>query len=1457
MAKKQNVPSNSLNSERAKLKEAQDDHGAGRYQVAEKKFRSILMRHPRLIQAQIGLSVNLCAQGKNHEAWAIAEPLLNFDHYKAQPIDLGNLSWVARQSAKFVEAATFGEAAVALKPDYALGWLNLSATYRDLRRLSESEEAARKAIKLLPDFHGGYLNLGSVFLDRGLHNLAEESMRKARDCKIDDAHNWNNLLFCMVNNVSQSAEDIYIEAVKFGEQFTSPNIHEKRFPLPEVVKRLNIGFVSGDFRNHVICYFLDPLLARLNREAFKIFLYSNTASPDHVTTQMKRYADEWIDVFSFSNADLKSKIENDKIDILIDLSGHTSFTRLMVFAEKPAPIQVSWLGFSCTTGLKTIDWRITDGIADGNNTDGHYTESLWRLPSILCCYRPCIKVPSRRYHLAYETILTPAINNGYIVFGSCNSPAKITDEVLETWGKILFRTPNSKLLIEGRIFNDDIAKETFIQRCDLAGVDVSRLILIPTDNSQQYLTYHKIDIALDTFPMTGWTTTFDALWMGVPVITLTGNEFRNRVSTSILNALKHNEWTNCDLSSYIDCAVNLALDVQELNRIRLGLRREFEKSPAMDATLFAEEFGSALQGMWRKYCESRNVVVHEMLDFSAPAVTKPLIFLGSGKTLTLPEGIQRANSALIEGDLSESKQWCGYVLWEEPHHPEALAIVARIARIQGIWNEFYGFMSHAADADPKNEGLYREMIEIACEHNERETVLGTVMIMLKRIPERSTAWQDFLNTVSDQLNPASSWTQALNQIVQPIEAISTVSATPQQQAHALTQRGNALILANRSGEAIPLIQHVLTIHPTHAPAWVAMAAIFAQLECYVAAIDAARNALKFDPNDGSAHNNLALALKGIGDLPATIELLQKALVINPDNKNFVANLLLNMSYSDDFSPQDIKNKAEKVVAHWHSGGKSKHSRKETEQSPYFKIRIGFVTPDVNSHPVMYCLAPLLTHYDRNYFELYLYHTRAFSDGVTNWAKVHTAYCNVAALSSEDLATKIQSDGIDVLFDLAGFTAGHALDVFAFRSAPVQVSWLGYPGTTGMTAIDWRLTDSIVDPQGSEVNYVEKLWRLPTVHCPYRPLISAHHKRWLSEYQVLPTPAIDKGYITFGCCNNLVKASPRVLRLWKRVLDAVPNSRLLVEARGVDDALTLEKLQQQFESHGFTSSQLIWVSRRSAPQYSTYHKIDIALDTSPYTGWLTTFDTLWMGVPLVTLMGQDARSRVSASALHAADLKEWIATTEGEYIQIATQLAENIPMLNRVRLGLRRRIESSVFMNESMFTRDFENTVIAMLEQKNVPIPVVTRNSVELCVIMPDEKSYSLVQARENARNNLAQKDYDALIVWARSILSTKPNDAEALDWLAIIAYNNDQYNESIAYASQAIDIEPTELRYYQLLKWLIIKNNFHLTKIIYSQLTVRFPMSLHNYQEIFHYLNEQQIPPVELWEKLMSSIDKI
>jgi predicted O-linked N-acetylglucosamine transferase (SPINDLY family) len=636
-----------------------------------------------------------------------------------------------------------------------------------------------------------------------------------------------------------------------------------------------------------------------------------------------------------------------------------------------------------------------------------------------------------------------------------------------------------------------------------------------------------------------------------------------------------------------------------------------------------------------------------------------------------------------------------------------------------------------------------------------------------------------------------------------------------------------------------------------------MAAILVKLECYVAATDAASNALKFDPNDGSAHNNLGLALKGIGDLQATIDLLQKALAINPNNKNFVANLLLNMSYSDDFSPHDIKHKAEEVVAHWRSTGKTQPTQKATERNPHSKIRIGFVTPDVNSHPVMYCLTPVLTHYDRNQFEVVLYHTKTFSDGVTDWAKLHTLYCNVATLSGEDLATKIQSDGIDVLFDLAGFTAGHALDVFAFRSAPVQVSWLGYPGTTGMAEMDWRLTDNVVDPQGSEVNYVEKLWRLPAVHCPYRPLISAHHKRWLSEYQVLPTPAIDKGYVTFGCCNNLVKASPRVLRLWKRVLDVVPNSRLLIEARGVDDTFTLEKIQQRFESYGFMSSQLIWISRRSAAQYSTYHKIDIALDTSPYTGWLTTFDTLWMGVPLVTLMGQDARSRVSASTLNAAGLNEWIATNESEYIQIAKQLAENIPMLNRIRLGLRRRIESSVFMNESIFTRDFEGAVISMLEQNNFPIPFVSKKSVELNVITSDGNSYLLDQARENARNRLYNKDYESLTMWARSILYTKPNDAEALDWLAIIAYNDGQYDESIAYASQAIDIEPTELRYCQLLKWLVIENNFHLAKIISSQLTVRFPMSSHKYQEIFHYLNEQQIPPVELWEKLMSSIDKI
>jgi tetratricopeptide (TPR) repeat protein len=281
-----------------------------------------------------------------------------------------------------------------------------------------------------------------------------------------------------------------------------------------------------------------------------------------------------------------------------------------------------------------------------------------------------------------------------------------------------------------------------------------------------------------------------------------------------------------------------------------------------------------------------------------------------------------------------------------------------------------------------------------------------------------------------------------------------------------------------------------------------------------------------------------------------------------------------------------------------------------------------------------------------------------------------------------------------------------------------------------------------------------------------------------------------------------------------------------------------------------SSQLIWISRRSAAQYSTYHKIDIALDTSPYTGGITTFDTLWMGVPLITLIGKDARSRLSASALNAAGLNEWIATTESEYIEIAKQLAENVPMLNRIRLGLRRRVEASAFMDESIFTRDFEGAVISMLEQKNFPIPFVSKNSVELNVITSDGNSYLLTQARENARNMLSNKDYESLTMWARSVLSTKPNDPEALDWLGIAAYHNDQISESIAYASQAIDIEPTELRYCRLLKWLLFTDNFYLAGIVANQLARRFSMSSHKYEEIFSYVQKQQTPPLSLFDGL-------
>jgi predicted O-linked N-acetylglucosamine transferase (SPINDLY family) len=476
-----------------------------------------------------------------------------------------------------------------------------------LWRHEEGLEAAQKAVHLSVDtpWLADALNLRAIHLrELGETARAIEDCEKAISIRPQDSGLRGNLMLFLLSDTTLTPHKLAAAACVHGAALESaaraaPEYDLKQADVSEN-RKLRIGFLSPDFRIHPVMHFLEPLLARLDREQFEVWSLYLIHQEDQVTQRARQLSDHFVSLAGLTQEQSILKIRSLGLDIVIDLAGFSAHNGLPLLAAKVAPVQVTWLGFPSTTGMKSLQYRLTDQVTDPEGADIWYTEKLIRMNGFFCCYRPMIRRPLFRFQEAYAVKTTPAKRNGYITFGTCNNLSKLTDSVLKVWARVLERVPGSKLLVEGRDLGKADFAAKFTSRCELAGISAGQLRLVNLDSRNQYLTYHEIDIALDPFPLTGGTTSCDTLWMGVPLVTLKGEMFSSRMGVGLLTAMGKPEWIAHDEDEYVAIAERLAQDHEALNRTRMTLRPLMERSPVMDEELHAREFGLALHKMWQE-----------------------------------------------------------------------------------------------------------------------------------------------------------------------------------------------------------------------------------------------------------------------------------------------------------------------------------------------------------------------------------------------------------------------------------------------------------------------------------------------------------------------------------------------------------------------------------------------------------------------------------------------------------------------------------------------------------------------------------------------------------------------------------------------------------------------------------------------------------------------------------------
>jgi len=604
---------------------------AGDHRQAVECFTSVVALAPRNATALLQRGSSLRALGCPDEATAdfnravTLEPGLAEAHHR-----LGN---VLKESLRYAEAAASLRRASELAPKNAPIWLNLGVALLALSSRDEAIACFQKAIALEPGRAEARNILGSALLEAGRSSEARQQLEEALRLKpaYPAAHDnlgrvlraqgratealakfrmafagppnpgtHSNLVYALNFVPGLPPAEIFAEHKRWAQLHAEPlkAVQFSHINVSDPGRRLRIGYVSPDFVHHAVSYFIEPMLAAHDRSQVEVFCYSCVRAPDAVTARLRALSDQWRDIAPLNDEQAAALIREDKIDLLIDLAGHTAHHRLLVFARKPAPVQVTWMGYPNTTGLDTIDYRITDAVSDPpGQTELFYSEKLLRLPGPFSCYRPPDQAP--------PVGPLPALKNGYITFGSFNHFAKISPDVLDLWARLLARLPASRLLMKAHSLADAETAARVREAFARHGVMSDRLDLRSDELSvAAHLTlYHDVDIALDTFPYNGTTTTCEALWMGVPVVALAGKAHVSRVSASLLTNLGRPEWIAHSESEYIERSIGLAADLAQLAEMRLAQRERMRESPLCDVARFVAQLEDAYRGMWRQWCE--------------------------------------------------------------------------------------------------------------------------------------------------------------------------------------------------------------------------------------------------------------------------------------------------------------------------------------------------------------------------------------------------------------------------------------------------------------------------------------------------------------------------------------------------------------------------------------------------------------------------------------------------------------------------------------------------------------------------------------------------------------------------------------------------------------------------------------------------------------------------------------
>lgn len=580
-----------------KKKRAMDHFKAGRLQKAKDLMSEVARNNPADIETWIILAQVNAQLGNPPEVERCCREIIAV---MPGSVDAHfHLASALQLQGRHEEAANVFGRVLQLNPNHVQALVSMGKIFHHQDKYDDAMVYYQKALALAPGIGEVHAMIGCIQQRRGQIAASIASYRRELGMRPRDYWFHSDLVSTFNYSDEHDAAAVYAEHVRWGETHRMAVQGAPKYPnVRNPDRRLRVAYVSPDLRRHSVASFIEPLLARHDPEQVDVYCYADVQAPDDVTERLRGLVPHWLITCGMNDAALFERIRADRIDILVDLTGHNLGHRLMVFTAKPAPIQVTYLGYPNTTGLPAMNYRFTDAWADPpGTTEIHHTETLVRLPRGFLCYRPLPDAP--------DVTPLPAIERGSITFGSFNNYMKVTPRTIATWAAILKALPDTRLLLKNPSFGDvgtqRLCREIFTEH----GIGADRLELLgPVVGQANHLeVYSRVDIALDTFPYNGTTTTCEALWMGVPVIALAGPVHASRVGVSLLSQAGLDNLIASSTDDYVQRAVSLASDVVALARLRATLRERIANSALCDEKGFTASVEEAYRMMWKKWCE--------------------------------------------------------------------------------------------------------------------------------------------------------------------------------------------------------------------------------------------------------------------------------------------------------------------------------------------------------------------------------------------------------------------------------------------------------------------------------------------------------------------------------------------------------------------------------------------------------------------------------------------------------------------------------------------------------------------------------------------------------------------------------------------------------------------------------------------------------------------------------------